>query len=71
MNPGVIRLNKDKESLKNDLPENTKIVFLEDETEFRISIKVNKESFWSGATYTFFGKVTANYAIEPPKLRLE
>ncbi len=69
-NPGVMRLNKDKESL-GDLPDNTRIESLPDETEFRIFLAPEKNSLWHGAQYTFFGKISANYAIEPPKLRLE
>lgn len=67
INPGLLRLIKDKEEL--EIPSNMKIDWLdnEDMTKFTITVTPQENSFWRGGKYVFSAFVTPEYPHEPPK----
>ena len=67
INPGLLRLMKDKEEL--EIPNNMKIDWTdkEDLTKFTITVTPQENSLWRGGNYLFSAYVTPEYPHEPPK----
>lgn len=67
INPGLLRLMKDKEEL--EIPSNMKIEWpdKDDLTKFNITVIPQDSSLWKGGSYIFSAYVTPEYPHEPPK----